>query len=168
VIKRFLLKSGFTLIEFIILIAIIAILSVHALIKSTGMSVRLRTQGLGLASDLRYTQTLSMTHGQRYCLVFGTQNYQVVNSATSLPETLGAGSTVALGAGISYGSFSPVLTMIIFDSHGAPYYSTSATCNAANAAAATSISSAASIGLIRGTQSIAILITPETGWITQQ
>jgi prepilin-type N-terminal cleavage/methylation domain-containing protein len=68
-------KTGFTLIELVVVIAALGILSVYAVQKSTSAAeVTLPSQAQTLASDIRHAQTLAYTWGKRMCfsITFGT------------------------------------------------------------------------------------------------
>ncbi|MDR3476529.1 MAG: prepilin-type N-terminal cleavage/methylation domain-containing protein [Gammaproteobacteria bacterium] len=162
--------KGFTLIEFVILLLIIAILAIVININWPGSSLTLGAEATQLATDLRYTQALSMTQGQRYCLKISGGTYQILNSATGSPILLAFGNvTSILGNGISFGSISPSgSAMFVFDGAGIPYYSGSTTCNTANAQAATPLATSGSIPLTAGGQTRTILISAETGRVLVQ
>jgi hypothetical protein len=119
---------------------------------------------------LRFAQAKSMTQGVRFCLVISGSTYQLVNSASSTAMTFAMGNTQAtLGNGISFGTITPSgAAMIVFDGTGVPYYSTATSCTAANASAATALTSAASISLNTSSATKTISISHETGRILVQ
>jgi prepilin-type N-terminal cleavage/methylation domain-containing protein len=157
--------KGFTIIELVMVIMLISVSAIVVNIKWPGTSLNLGALTEQLANDLRFTQALSMTQGQRYCLTIASNTYQIVNSATGAAVVLAFGnSTVILGSGITFSTIVPANTaLFIFDGNGASYYSTSTTCNAATAAAATALTTSASISLTASGQTRTILISPETG-----
>lgn len=160
--------KGFTLVEFVITIMVISVLAVFITSNWPGRALNLGAQTEQLATDLRYTQSLSMTQGQRYCLIISGNSYQIVNSATGAAVALAlGGSTETLDSNISFGAISPA-TMFVFDGMGVPYSSASGACNTANAQAATALASTATITLIAGGQSRTISISPETGRVLVQ
>lgn len=58
--------AGFTLVELVIVIVVLAIISAYAIIKSTSPAeVTLPSQAETMASALRHTQALAYTSGQR-------------------------------------------------------------------------------------------------------
>jgi prepilin-type N-terminal cleavage/methylation domain-containing protein len=162
--------KGFTLIELVILLLIIAVLAVVVNINWPGSTLNLGAQTSQLATDLRYTQALSMTRGQRYCLKISGNTYQIVNSATGTAMVLAYGNlTATLGNGIAFGAISPGgSAMFVFDGSGIPYYSSSTTCNTTNAQAATALTGNGSIILSAGGQTRTILISAETGRVLVQ
>lgn len=163
-------KRGFTLIELVVVILVLSILAVMVSMQWPSNQLNFSAQAEQLAADLRYTQTLSMTKGQRYCLVLSGSSYQIVNSATSAAVMLGAGkTTVSLGAGISFGTLIPAgLAMVVFDGIGGPYSSSSTTCTTANATGATALVAAANIPIVAGGETKTVIISPETGSIAIQ
>jgi MSHA pilin protein MshC len=160
--------NGFTLIELVLVILLIGIISAVAFIKWPALSLNLKAQTEQLANDLRYTQALSMTQNQRYCLKISSNTYQIIASSTSGIVKLAAGNTTTtLSSGISFGTLVPAGTVLyIFDGKGVPYTSTSTTCTTANVNAATALTSTGSIPLNGGGQTQTVNITPETGRIT--
>lgn len=162
--------QGFSLVELVILILIISVLAVVINITWPGSSLNLGAQTSQLASDLRYTQTLSMTRGQRFCLKISGSTYQVINSGTSTAVYLGSGkTTTTLDSGISFGTLAPSgAALYIYDGDGIPYTSTSTTCSAATAQAATALTANGSIPLIASGQTRTILISPDTGRVIIQ
>jgi MSHA pilin protein MshC len=162
--------KGFTLVELVVVIIVISVLAIVVNIQWPGTSLNLGAQTEQLASDLRYTQALAMTQGQRYCLKIAGSTYQIINSATNTAIILAFGnSSVTLGNSITFGAIVPASTsMFVFGGSGIPYYSTSSTCTTANALAATALSSNASIQLTAAGQTVTILISPETGRVLIQ
>jgi Tfp pilus assembly protein FimT len=68
-------KSGFTLIESVMIIVILAILALAVMPKAaTSSSVRLQAACQKIASDLRYTQEMSMAQQVRFGMSFDTGN----------------------------------------------------------------------------------------------
>ena len=150
--------QGMTLVELVIVILIIAVLSAVALISYQPLPIEVSAMAQQLASDIRYTQSLSMTKGVRYHLIStGTNTYQILN-ASGTPITFAMGSTtMTMGAGISFnGATNLPNSLIAFDGWGAPYVDT----------ANTSLTAAGVITLTSGTQSQTVTITPVTGRVT--
>jgi prepilin-type N-terminal cleavage/methylation domain-containing protein len=159
---------GFTLVELVLVILIISILSVIVAVQWPGLSVSIGGQAEQIASDLRYTQTLSMSRDQRYCFLISGNTYRIIASSTSGATTLAFGNTtVTLGTGLAFGTITPA-SMFVFDGQGAPYSSSSGSCTTANAAAATALTSAGSIIISGGGQTRTISITAETGRVSIQ
>jgi MSHA pilin protein MshC len=151
--------GGFTLVEMVVVILIIAVLSgSYALISYQPAPLELTAMAQQLASDIRYTQSLSMTKGVRYRLQSTTStNYQIVNaSGTAITMALGS-NTITLGSGISIASATNLPDgLIAFDGWGTPYVDT----------ANTLLTATAVITLIQDSQTQTVSITPGTGRVT--
>lgn len=65
------MSRGFTLVELVIAMLLISILAVTLWPRTPSRgALTLQARAEQLASDIRYAQTLSMTTGQRHCLLF--------------------------------------------------------------------------------------------------
>ena len=124
-------KRGFTLIELVMIIVILAILALTVMPKATtASSVRLGAACQKIASDLRYTQEMSMAQQVRFGVSFDTGNeayfvYRVSTATKAIdPQTRNNFdvSFVTLnefkGIDIVSTSFSNKME---FDSSGVPY-----------------------------------------------
>jgi len=147
-------QHGFSLIELVATLVIIAILSTTAISRWSAGSFNLPAQGEQLAADIRYTQTLSMTRGQRYRINFSVDRYwlsnrdgsiTVIHPASNLAETL-------LPSNITLSTSNNIL---IFDGNGTPYSD--------SALPGTPLATNATITLTTGSESRTIQISPETG-----
>ncbi len=155
-------QSGFTMFELIVVIVLISLLSVGVYFNWPGSTINLDGQIHQLANDLRYTQTLSMTTGQRYRWVkTSSTTYQIVNFSGT-PITLALGNTtLTLNSGITFGTLTNLPNnLIAFDGLGAPYTDA--------ASPGTALSSTASIVLTAGGATKTVSITPETGSVAVQ
>ena len=94
-------QYGFTLIEFVCVIAIIGILSILVAPSWSGTSLGMIGQAQELANDIRYAQNLAMTTGQRYRWVKTASNtYQIQNNfGTAIVLTQGR-TTVTFRTGM--------------------------------------------------------------------
>lgn len=156
-------QNGYTLVEILMVVAISLILSVIAYMKWQGTSVSLGAQANSLASDIRYTQTLSTSSGQRYRLVIssGSSSYQILNSAGTAMILANGSTSVTLASGISFGTLSGLPNnLITFDTKGVPYVSTGSP--------GTKLTTTASIPLVAGSNTITIYITQNTGRVLVQ
>lgn len=152
---------GFTLVELLLVLILIGIMAVIAVPNWVG-SPNLEAQTQALLSDLRYTQALAMTHGQRFDLNFTLPSSYGISdpggTAVANPST--GASTVSLVSGTTMSSLTNLPNNLIsFDERGVPYTDSAAT--VALTANATIVLSAN--GITRN-----IIITPETGSMVAQ
>ncbi|MCR4303774.1 MAG: type II secretion system GspH family protein [Gallionella sp.] len=155
--------SGFTLVELAVIILLVGILAFTAIPRFAGPSLRVDAQAEQLASDIRYTQTLAMTRGDRFRINLTATGYQITSStgATTVVHP-GTGSTNAVALnGVTLSGWNPPLTndYVAFDGRGVPYsLYTSSTGLAANA----------TITLSGGGSQRNLVISPETGRVVRQ
>ena len=74
------INSGFTLVELLIVIAIIAIAALTAIpMMSSAASVQIRSAANMLTADLEYAKSMSISRGQNYSVVFdkNTESYWI-------------------------------------------------------------------------------------------
>ena len=153
--------KGFSLIELVMVIVLISILAVFAMPLWTGSTINIAAQADQLAADILYTQSLSLTSGQRYYLIEITAStYQIRNSAGTAITYPGTGkTTITLNSGITFGSFTNLPNnLVAFDGQGIPY-TTSTTPGTALATAGQMPLTAS------GTTTKTIFITPGTGMV---
>ena len=115
---------GFSLIELVIVISIIGILSGSmAVISYQPNPIEVTAMAQQLASDLRYTQALSMTKGVRYQLVKNSATSYQIQSVTGTVVTLPMGNTVmTMGGGITITNNTNLPNnLLTFDGWGTPY-----------------------------------------------
>ena len=137
---------GFTLIEIAITLIVIGILATVITINLPRSTVNLNTQAELLANNIRYTQNLAMTKGERYRFKISTQtnSYSINNS------------TIYLDKQTSFGSVTN--NLIIFNSNGIPYIDTK-----------TPLKETATIALTAADgRTVIITIYPETGSVTYE
>ena len=149
-------QQGFTLIELIITLIIMSLLAVSAYI-AWPTAINLPAEAFHIVSDIRYTETLSMTKNQRYRFVkISTTTYQILNSSGT-PVTFPSGSTtMTLNSGITFGTFTNLPNnLIAFDGKGTPYIDTGSP--------GTALATTATIPLTASGQTKTISISPETG-----
>jgi prepilin-type N-terminal cleavage/methylation domain-containing protein len=151
-------QKGFTLIELVMVIVLITILAGTAIVTWPGTKINLNAQAQQLASDIRYAQSLAMTHGQRYRLNFtSTTTYTITTTAgVAVPFPVTGDTSVTLGTGITL-TLPPtnlLNNLIAFDGLGIPY---------TNSTATTALASAATITLSASPNSNTIQINPQTG-----
>jgi prepilin-type N-terminal cleavage/methylation domain-containing protein len=150
-------KIGFTAIELIVVVVVIAIFAVYVTLKGLLVpGTNLKAQANLLASDIRYAQNLSMTAGQHFSLVIINNKSYKINNGSGTAIAMPAGSdSVTLGNGITFDTITNLPNnLITFDSQGTPY---------TDAAATQLLSANALLTLIAGNKTVVITITPSTG-----
>ncbi len=153
---------GFSIIELVVVIAIIAILSVNVLITYQPAPINLAAQANQLADDIRYTQSLAMTKGVRYRIVFTTPNkYQILNASGTATILALGNTTLTMGTGVTIGSMTNLPSSLInFDGMGNPYSDT--------ATPGTALAATATIPLTAGGITMTVAVTPGTGRVVVQ
>jgi len=154
-------KNGFTVIELLIVIVLISIITVIAVPRWI-TSPSLDAQTHQLLNDLRYTQMLAITHGQRFRVNFTLPNsYGITNlSGTAVSNPSTGGNTVILVDGVTISNLTNLPNnLIAFDENGIPY---------SNSTATIALSSNATITLTRDNINRSIVITQETGNMAAQ
>jgi len=154
-------SAGFTLIELMVTIIIISILAATVLLQWPGSTINLREQAEQLADDIRYTQSLAMTKGQRYRIVLSSASYQIINSSGSAVTLMNGSTTMTLNSGITIGALTNLPNSLInFDGRGTPYTDT--------ASPGTALASTASIPMSANGETHTISVTPQTGRVVVQ
>lgn len=154
-------QKGFTLVEFLIVIVLISIIAVIAVPQWTTSS-NLDAQTQQLLSDLRYTQMLAITHGQRFRLNLVLPNsYGITNLAgTAVPNPSTGTNTITLTSGVTITGLSNLPNnLIAFDERGIPY---------SDSAATTPLAANATITLSGNGMTRSIVITQQTGSMAAQ
>lgn len=153
-------QCGFTLVELVAIIILVALLAFTAMPRMSGPSLGVDSQAEQLAADIRYTQALSMTRGDRYRINLTAAGYQITDSGGLNPEVHpGTGSTSAVALdGVALSGYNPPLTgnYVAFDGRGIPYVG-----------ASTALSANATITLTGGATRT-IVLSPETGRVVLQ
>lgn len=133
--KHYSKSKGFTLVELTIVIVVVGILITYVVLMWPDKSIELDTQAAQLASDIRYVQSLSMSHNNNtatnnlylYRLDLSNSNqYQILDgSGNPIKYPPGSSTTiVSLGNGISMSNNRT--SYLVFDGTGTPYYSQTA------------------------------------------
>ena len=154
--------QGFTLIELILVILVISIISATVLLQSPVSSLNMGYEANRVLNDIRYTQALSITSGQRYRWVkVSSSTYQILNEAGT-PVLLPSGKNqLTLTNGITLGTLSNLPNnLIAFDSQGVPYIN--------NSIPGTALAATASIPINSTGHTVTVQISPETGYGTLQ
>jgi prepilin-type N-terminal cleavage/methylation domain-containing protein len=157
--------SGFTLIELVVTLVVVSLL---ALFVSTNTTLY-QLQGINasaaaeqIANDIRYTQALAMTKGQRfYWTKISSTSYQINSAAGTAALLSGGTTTVTLTGGASLGTLSNLPnSLVAFDGTGTPYTTSSSP--------GTVLSAQASIPVTSAGETRTVVITPGTGMVTVQ
>jgi len=155
-------QNGFTIVELIVVITIVAIISVIAVPRFI-TTPNLDGQTQQLLSDLRYTQMLAITHGQRFRVNFtSSTTYTITNtSGTAVANPSTNGNTITFTGGVTM-SLPPTNlpnNLVAFDENGIPY---------TDSAATTALAANATITLTRNGINRSIVITQKTGSMIAQ
>jgi MSHA pilin protein MshC len=146
--------QGFTLVELVSILLLVAILSVVAIDQWQGSGVNLSAQADQLVNDLRYTQSLAMNRGQRYRINFAADHYWITDAGGTVTYTfpINGASQVTLNSGIT---LSTTNSFLVFDGNGVPYTTTTSP--------GTPLSSNAVITLSDDGETNTLTISPQTG-----
>ncbi|OGT37841.1 MAG: hypothetical protein A3F12_02060 [Gammaproteobacteria bacterium RIFCSPHIGHO2_12_FULL_38_14] len=154
-------QNGLTLIELLVVIVLLSIIAVIAVPRHI-TSPTLDAQTYQLLSDLRYTQMLAITHGQRFRVNFTLPSHysitDLVGTAVSNPSTGNNTTTTATDITIS-GLTNLPNNLIAFDENGIPY---------SDGAATTALTANATITLTRNGMNRSIVIIQQTGSMAAQ
>lgn len=155
--------DGFTIVELIVIILLVGILAFSAAPRFLDKgSIDVSATAEQLASDIRYTQSLAMTTGQRNRINLTATTYQITTSSGGLLTHPATGATGPIPLNdVTLSGWNPPLTndYVAFDGLGVPYsLVTSSTGLAGNAA----------ITLSGGGHTRTVVISPETGRVIVQ
>ncbi len=168
--RFFFKQTGFTMMELIVVILLLSIIAAYAASRwSSGVTPSAQAQQL--AADIRFTQSLAMTHNQTYVITFTPattpDSYNIATQATPgtpLPSLVTGNTSTSFVSNTAFGviTINGVTTnqQIFFDDFGIPYAAyTSSTVN-------TPLSSVATIKITSGGSTRTISISPTTGFVT--
>ena len=165
--KRKRRQRGFTLVELVVTILLVSILAVFLLQRAPAReSLTLLGRAEQLAADIRYVQTLSMTTGERHCLVFEPSSgpytgYRLRRDpacATAVEHAAGAAQPVSICLGGACASAAGIASgQLEFDGLGAP-----------QSPAGAAMTGTAVITLSDGGGTRQITVSPQTGRVRVQ
>lgn len=155
-------RSGFSLIELVVILIVLGILAASLLPRSTDRSISVGAQADQLAGDIRYVQSLAMTQGQRYRINLTATTYAffAVSGAVAVPHPATGSTTpiqLATGVTITIPPTNLPSSLVAFDGRGIPY---------TDAAATTLLAANAVITLTGAGGSNTLTILPQTGKVT--
>ena len=149
-------QHGFTIVEFIVVLVLVSIVAVFAVPRWI-TSPDLEAQAQVLLGDLRYTQSLAITHDQRFRMNFSLPSHYSMTSTSGVavvnPATGNNTTTLTPGVTIT-GLTNLPNNLIAFDEKGIPY---------TDSAATTALASTATITLSRNGMTRILTIIPQTG-----
>ena len=149
--------KGFTIVELVVILVLLAIVAVLVAPSLSTTAITLPAVATRVAETIRYTQSLSMSQGQRYRLNFTASTLQITDMggvAIMQPMT---NSTAAVSLSpVVLSGYSPPLVngYVAFDTRGVPYVS-----------ATTALVGNATITLTSGVDTTNLVIKPETGGV---
>ncbi len=148
---------GFSLVELLMVVAVLAILAVNVMPKWQATGLNVNYQALQVLNDIRYAQALSLTTGNLYAWVkLSSNTYSIYNEAQT-PIVMPSGNTVVtLDGNTTFGTLTNLPnSYIVFDSTGTPYVT--------NIAPMTALASTATIPLVSGSVTSTVQINAVTG-----
>lgn len=161
------MSRGFTVVELVVVLVLVAILALAALPRFSQSVIELSGEAEQLAADIRYAQTLSMARGQRHCVFFSGNTYQFRTldtttsthcAATALISHPATGSSTPIGfSGVTISTPDFPNGYVEFATNGKPYVS-----------AAVSLASNATVTLTASGRTRNVVVSPETGKATVQ
>lgn len=149
--------GGFTLMELVATLVLMGILAFSVVPRFLDKgSIDVSATAEQLAGDIRYTQSLAMTSGQRNRINLAAASYQITTSAGAPVAHPATGSTAAISLGdVSLGGYSGY---IAFDGKGVPYTDVSGTL----------LGTPATITLSSGGNTRQVVVSPQTGRVIVQ
>ncbi len=154
-------KSGFTLVELVVILVLVGILAFTAIPRYLNKgAVDASVMAEQLANDIRYTQSLAMTSGQRNRINLTATTYQITTSSGGLlthPVTGTTGPIVLNGVTLGGYNVPPLNGYIAFDGKGTPY---------TDIVAATPLAANATIVVTAGGNARNVVVSPQTGRVT--
>jgi MSHA pilin protein MshC len=148
-------NSGYTLIELVATLILVAIIALVAIPRGPDSTPSLAAQAEQLISDIRYVQSLAISRGVRHRLCLAAAGYTIATTSCGTPIAHPAtGNTTPIGfTGVTLSSSLPN-DYVAFDTAGVPYSTDPGTALTGNA----TITLTSNQGGSR-----AITVSPETG-----
>ncbi len=152
--------KGFTLIELVMVMVVLGVLAALASMRMPGDGINVGAQAEQLASDIRYTQSLAMSRGQRFRVNVSANSYQITDMSGVAQVHPGTGQTAAVTLGsMVLSGYNPPLTnsYLAFDSLGVPYTDPT-----------TALAALVTMTLTSGGEAITVRVAPQTGRVQVQ
>jgi prepilin-type N-terminal cleavage/methylation domain-containing protein len=150
--------SGFSLLELVLVLAIVGILAVFVMPRlTTTQSITVAAVTSRLVANIRYTQSLAMSRGQRYRINFAGNAYQITDmGGAAIVQPLTASTAAISVSPANLSGYNPPLaaSYVAFDGKGVPYVG-----------ATTALAATATITVTLGSDAGSIVIAPETGHV---
>lgn len=148
-------EKGFTLLELVITMVLMAVLSVTVIARWPSEAINLDALSEQVTRDIRLMQSLAMSRGERFQIHFTADGYQLRYLDNSPFYHPGAGNhQLVMPDGVNLTASQSTL---VFSSLGTPYTNTNIP--------GTALSTNATVTLTLGSESRIITIHPETGYV---
>lgn len=137
----------------LVIVGLLAVFAAPRLTATQGITLSAVTAQL--AANIRYTQSLAMSRGQRYRINFAANSYQITDmGGAPVVQPVTASTAPISVAPATLSGYNPPLTgdYVAFDGRGVPYVSATAP-----------LAGTATITLTWGTDASSVVIAPETG-----
>lgn len=154
-------EGGFTLVELVVMLVLAALLAFAAIPRHQDRgAISVSALAEQLASDIRYTQSLAMTSGQRNRINLAAASYQITTSAGVPVVHPATGSAAAIPlSDVSLTLSGLANGYIAFDGKGIPY---------TDVVAGTPLGASATITLSSAGKTRQVVVSPQTGRVIVQ
>jgi len=147
--------NGFTIVELVVILVLLAIVAVLVAPNLSTTAITLPAVATRVAETIRYTQSLSMSQGQRYRINFTASTLQITDmGGVAITQPMTSSTAAVSLSPVVLSGYSPPLVngYVAFDTKGVPYVSTTA-----------ALVGNATITLTSGGNTTNLVIKPETG-----
>ena len=153
-------ENGFTVAELVVILVLVAILAFAVIPRYQDKgAINVSALAEQLASDIRYTQSLAMTSGQRNRINLAAASYQITTSSGGPVVHPATGSTAVISlSNVSLTLSGLSNSYIAFDGKGIPYTDVAGTVLSANA----------TITLNSSGSTRQVVVSPQTGRVIVQ
>jgi type II secretion system protein H len=157
--RNWLYIAGFSLVELVVVMIIVAVLAFVALPRTNNDATMLAAEAERLAAEIRYAQSLAMTRGQPHWIAFsGGNGYQFFQSgAVAVPHPAGEASPVKMQTGTTFSLASLPNSLVAFNGLGTPYTDSTPVSSV--------LATNADITVLRGTESRVVRVYSTTGFV---